>query len=215
MAMDIPKDHKAALSHHFETERVRYFQEKRSHYLAVDGIYGPQTAAALDTYIAKEFPGAPVSPSIAKALESALLDVGQHEVPMGSNNGPYVEALRYEIGLPRLGGGEWCAVFVSVHCTRAGIPIASRGAPGIVRAMIALPGGREVKISDIKPGFVGLALRKRGATTHHVQMFRAYHEDGRGVRIQHVGGNEKHKVDTRHWVPSEFFEGVIQVATYG
>lgn len=213
--MSIPKNHKAALFHFSETERVRYFQRGQDD-LVEDGIYGPKTAAALDRYIADEFPSEPsepCEPSLRKAFESALLDVGQHEVPMGSNNGPYVESLRLEADLPRLdhstSGGQWCAVFQTVHCGRAGVSVSSRGARAIVNQLIALPRGREVSIDEIGDGFVGLALLGRG----HVQIFIAYQTE-QGLRIQHVGGNEKHRVVTKHHTPEEFFKDVVKVGTY-
>ena len=83
--------------------------------------------------------------------------------------------------------------------------------------MIALPRGREVDIEDIGVGFFGMALRERGLfrgkRTHHVQCFRYFATD-KGPRIEHVGGNESHRVKSAIWKPAKFWKGVIQVATY-
>lgn len=211
--MPIPKNHKAALFNYSETERVRYFQEGWGNGLVVDGIYGDMTAAALDDFIAGEIDAPCGSTMIAAAFKSAKADVGEHEVPMGSNNGPYVEGLRDEVDLPRLAGGEWCAVFQSVHLYRSGIQAKSRGATGVCRAMINLPKGREVDIADIDAGFYGVAVRKRGRTTHHVQIFRAFMVNG-ALMIEHVGGNEHHSVETKVWKFKKFFKGVTLIGTY-
>ena len=210
--MSIPKHHIAALFNYSETERVRYFQEGWG--INVDGDYGPETAGALDDYIAGMVPDAPDTPHIEQAFWNAKHDVGQHEVPMGSNSGPYVEYLRVKAKLPGLAGGEWCGVAQTVWCNDAGIRVSSRGAPGIVRGIIALPKGREVDIEDIGDGFFGMALRKRGRNKHHVQIFRTFEVNG-VLMVEHVGGNERHAVRSETVKAGKFFKGIIQVATYG
>lgn len=157
-------------------------------------------------------------PPMLVAWESAFADVGKREDPLGSNGGYYVDSLRKLVRLFRKAGGEWCAVFISAHLFLAGIFAKSRGAPGVVRALAKLPLGRYVDIDDIEPGFIGICYRVRGRTrlgrrTHHVQFLRAFETD-EGMRIQHVGGNEHHRVETRIWLPKEFFKGVVKVATY-
>lgn len=192
---------------------MRYFQEWWGG-IAIDGDYGPETATALERFIAGEFPPSlPYLPLIEQAFWIAKKDVGEREKPMGSNSGPYVESLRVEARLPRLAGGEWCGVFQTVHCNEAGIHVSSRGAPGIVRGIIALPRGREVDVEDIGDGFFGMALRKRGRNKHHVQIFRAFLVEG-VLMIEHVGGNEKHAVRSETVKAKKFFKGLIQVATY-
>jgi len=195
--MNIPKHH--------EQELLRCFQ--RAYNLNPDGIYGPKTAAVLGWRISY------TSSRMRSAYDSAVADIGKGESPRGSNGGPYVENLRHETGLSRKGGGEWCAVFLSAHLQRAGIDVGSRGAPGLVRLMKALPGGREVSIDAITPGFVGLALRRRGLTSHHVQIFTMRKSTGGNI-ICHVGGNEKHEVRSTIWSPAKFFKGVKKVVTY-
>lgn len=199
--MKIPKQHEQAL--------VRYFQEGHSR-LAADGIYGPKTATALDRYLV---PGSfPMSP-MRRAFLSAMDDVGKGEEPRGSNSGAYVKSLRDQVHLPRRAGGEWCAVFVSAHLNNVGINAKSRGAPGVCRALANLQGGRYVDLHEIGGGFVGLALRKRGALTHHVQMFSVSRGVG-GLVVRHVGGNEKHEVQSKIWSLSGFMKGVKKVVTY-
>lgn len=201
--MKIPKHHEEAL--------VLYFQMDEG--LKEDGIYGPQTAKALDKWIADAEETEPAKQHPLRAVfDSAYEDLGKGEKPLGSNSGPYLEHLRTITDLPRKGGGEWCAVFISAHCQLNGIDIGSRGAPGIVREMAKLANGKEVDIDDIGAGFVGLALRKRGRISHHVQIFRCFMSDN-GLRIHHVGGNEGNRVRSKEWKPKDFFKGVIKVAT--
>lgn len=214
LAVEIPANHKAALFAATESARVRYFQEWWGG-LKVDGIYGEKTAAALDQRIAGEFPDED-TPRMEQAFRNAKYDEGYREQPMGSNGGPYVEGLRIKAKLPRLSPKKlaaWCGVAQTVWCNAAGIPVSSRGAPGIVRGIIALPRGREVDIEDIGDGFFGMALRKRGRGKHHVQIFRAFMVDG-VLMIEHVGGNEKHAVRSETVKAKKFFRGVVQVATY-
>lgn len=213
MSKTIPATHKAALINASEPERIRYFQDFWGG-LKVDGIYGKKTAAALNDFITGKLPNVFNLPRIEVAFWTAKADVGQREKPMGSNSGPYVEGLRIKAELPQLGHGEWCGVSQTVWCNEAGIPVSSRGAPGIVRGIIALPRGREVDIEDIGPGFFGMALRKRpGRNKHHVQIFRTYEKNG-VLRVEHVGGNERHAVRSEDVKALKFFRGVIQVATY-
>lgn len=203
--MLIPKDHEETL--------VAYFQGDHPP-LEVDGKYGPATAAALSKY---ESTDEPDTPRMEQAYWIAKHDVGRHEVPMGSNSGPYVEGLRIKAELPRLSAyryAAWCGVSQTVWCNGAGIPVSSRGAPGIVRGIIALPRGREVDVADIGDGFFGMALRKRlGRNKHHVQIFRAFLVNG-VLMVEHVGGNERNAVRSETVKAKKFFRGVVQVATY-
>ena len=163
-----------------------------------------------------EIPDDDPTPPMQRAWDSAFADVGKREDK--GNTGEYLEYLRKLVGLFRKAGGEWCAVFISAHLFLAGIFAKSRGAPGVVRALARLPRGRYVKIDDIEPGFIGICYRKRGRNrwgkmTHHTQFLRAFMTED-GMRIQHVGGNERNEVRAKIWLPREYFKGVIQVATY-
>ncbi len=204
--MKIPDHHLAALVRHFQAH---------SDSLKVDGIYGPHTAREVQEYIQSNRhspePEGPSSP-IVRAFESALKDVGKGEDPLGSNGGPYVDALREEAGLPQLGNGEWCAVFGTVHLHRAGIMATSRAALGLGRSLEGLERGRRVDVSELGPGFHGLCVRARKGG-RHVQLFRCYTEWG-NLKIQHVGGNERHKVRSAHWDPEDFLKGVEMIVTY-
>lgn len=155
----------------------------------------------------------PSDDPLMDAFNSAMADVGKGEQPRGSNGGPYVEKLRTDTGLPRRGGGEWCAVFVSAHLQRFGLAVGSRGAPGIAKAVEKLPGGRRVTPDELVPGRVYIAVRRRGLTKHHVQMFLVVPTLG-GSMFRHVGGNEKHRVQTRLWQPARFLRGVKKIVTY-
>lgn len=208
---EIPNQHKIALSDASQSARIRYFQEWWGG-LKVDGIYGPKTAAALERYITGE---CPLNISrMLRAFVGAQDDVGVKEQPPRSNSGPEIDGWRIEIDLPQLGRGQWCALLLSVHCTRVGIIIKSRGANGIVNALIALPRGRRVSIEDIGDGFVGMCVRKRwGRNLHHVQIFRAFIVDG-VLMIEHVGGNENGEVKTKIQTAKKFFKGVTKIGTY-
>jgi hypothetical protein len=184
---------------------VRYFQAGNLN-LASDGIYGPLTARELNLAMGHQDP-------MRQAFKTALNDVGRAEVPLGSNGSTFIDALRQETSLPRRGGGEWCAVFVSAHLQRTGLDVGSRGATGICRALEELPGGFSLKPEECETGKVYLALRKRGLLGHHVQFFRITEGVG-GKVVRHVGGNEGHKVKTAVWSTRKFFKGVKKVVGY-
>ena len=127
---------------------------------------------------------------MSAAFDSAMRDVGEREVPMGSNSGPYVDALRAEVNLPRLAGGEWCAVFCSVHMQRVGVMLKSRGARKLVGKLTRK--GRQINYSNLCSGMAGLSLHTRAGGAH-VRMWQCVEEGGELV-INCVGGNEKHQV---------------------
>lgn len=128
---------------------------------------------------------------IASAYESAARDIGEREDPLGSNSGAYVEGLRKEVRLPRLAGGEWCAVFCSAHMRRVGIDIRSRGAKKLVTAMAKE--GRTVTYGDLRPGLCGLSLHKRSGGWH-VRLWRCDEGLDGGLVVSWVGGNERNQV---------------------
>ena len=66
---------------------------------------------------------------------------------------------------------------------------------------------------EVYPGFIGLALKRRGKDKHHVQIFKCYFKDG-DVKIRHVGGNENHRVKSKVWEPADFFSDCLMVVTY-
>ncbi len=208
--MRIPDNHLTAL--------VRHFQAGDDS-LKVDGIYGRRTAGALDRYTADNeasdpYKAFPLQHSMQLMFLSALADEGIVEVPLGSNTGPKLEGWRLEIDLPQRGGGEWCSLFLSVHCMRNGIGAKSRTARGLMRAVLALPGGRAVDPSEIRPGLVGLALKRRDTHSHHIQAFHVYRDIGSDLKVQHVGGNERHRVMSDHWYAADFFRDCLQIVTY-
>jgi hypothetical protein len=137
-----------------------------------------------------ETPPKPLPDPMALAYASAVLDIGEREDPWGSNSGAYVEGLRVESRLPRLAGGEWCAVFCSVHMLRARLDIRSRSARKLVRKLAKQ--GRRVGLADLHPGLCGLSLHRRSGGWH-VRLWRCEEVAGVPV-ICSVGGNERHQV---------------------
>lgn len=146
--------------------------------------------ALFDSFTSTPSPRTTPKDPLAVAYASACLDVGEREDPMGSNSGAYVEGLRAEVKLSRLAGGEWCAVFCSVHVNRGGIAIKSRGAKRLVNKLAKH--GRKVELMDLTPGMCGVSLHKRSGGWH-VRLWRCELDDGELV-IDCVGGNEKHQV---------------------
>jgi len=82
------------------------------HALAIDGVVGPMTWAAL---FAQPVPLviAPCSALAAEAITIAQSQVGVMEQPLGSNRGPQVDQYLRCTGLdPARGSYPWCAAFV-------------------------------------------------------------------------------------------------------
>lgn len=198
---------------------VRYFQEDRGG-LAVDGVWGPKTSAALAEYRRENVVTQATSMGscpLAIAYQSALQDVGKGGDPGSNNASDFLDAIRVEAGLPQLGGGEWCASFLSAHFVRAGLPVRSRSARGLGRALRDYPGGREVELgSETFQVLYALRVSKRGKNLHHVQLCRLYYSWGE-LRWDYVAGNERgdkvrHKTD----LPGEdFTRGLVMAVTLG
>jgi hypothetical protein len=91
-------------------EIVTNFQ--RAHGLDPDGVVGPRTWAAL-------FAPAPAATRDVgeTALRIARGYVGQHEQPLGSNRGPFVDECNRIAGVPA--GSFWCMAFVYRCVTEA------------------------------------------------------------------------------------------------
>jgi hypothetical protein len=147
------------------------------------------------------------------AFESALLDVGEMEVPLGSNGGPYVEGMRIEVDLPQLGDGEWCSLLWSVHLHRAGVPVKSRAARGIVNDLGRY--GRFVRDyrAELVDGFHGLSLHRRGKSSHHVRGFKVYAAPDGVLLVKYVGGNERHRVKSGVVTLEDFIPTLLKVST--
>jgi hypothetical protein len=153
--------------------------------------------------------------SFDPVFDSALLDVGMGEVPLGSNSGPYVESMRVRADLPQRGQGEWCALLWSVHSMENGIDIKHRGAPGIVRELGKV--GRRIprrKLSkELVEGFCGLVLHRRGGSNHHVRGIKVYRSDDGTLMVRWVGGNERHVVKTGVQTLSSYLPTILKAST--
>jgi len=108
--------------------------------IAVDGVFGPETADAVELFQARSvdqhgvplvvdgrvgpmtwaalFGAAPVIEKAGTALQAAVLEVastqvGVMEEPIGSNRGPKVDEYLRSVGInPAAGSFPWCAAFV-------------------------------------------------------------------------------------------------------
>jgi hypothetical protein len=94
--------------------------------LAVDGVVGPITWEVLFGTVAAAATAVSATPSLATAaLGIAVSEIGQMEVPPGSNRGPRVDQYVRAVGLNPAGSFPWCAAFVyfcfSEASTRDGV----------------------------------------------------------------------------------------------
>lgn len=94
------------------------------HALAEDGLIGPATSWALERpngagagFIANGWRCQPMSDArgqVAPVLQWALDQIGEHEVPDGSNRSPNIDRWTGMVGKPAdVPGPPWCAYFVS------------------------------------------------------------------------------------------------------
>lgn len=148
-----------------------------------------------------------------KAYEFALEDVGRGGNGRQNNEGIWLRLIRLATGLPRLAGGEWCAVVVSFWLMRAdsdwGFAVRSRGARKLVRNVLD-KGGQQIHISQMKPGDCAIALYRRGKRLHHVRLIRRNR-----WRWEYVGGNETRKdiVRRRRWLSrKQISKGLLTLA---
>jgi hypothetical protein len=166
---------------------VRLFQS--THHLAVDGIVGPRTLAALkETGTSFIAPGwhvdwPRVRDAVSEVVREAVGDIGIVEDPPGSNAGKSL--LKFSNA-----GQPWCAYAVSHWLGRA-----SCGSPfGILASAYKIWqwGGRHGLIlagTDAPlPGDIGVILR--GDFHGHVFLIVGLHND----RLSTVGGNERNAV---------------------
>lgn len=71
---------------------------------------------------------ADLDPRVRTAIELALADVGEHEIPPGSNRGPVPDRVNGEFGSPL--GSFWCGNFIGHVWKSAGLRLPA--VPGVV-----------------------------------------------------------------------------------
>ncbi|KQP02787.1 CHAP domain-containing protein [Pseudorhodoferax sp. Leaf265] len=98
---------------------VKLFQaqnvDSQGNALVVDGEIGRFTWGALFGVAAATAAPAPSSPLMLQALGVAASQIGQMEVPLGSNRGPMVDLYLKATGVPLTGNPDaraWCMAFV-------------------------------------------------------------------------------------------------------
>lgn len=155
--------------------------------LAVDGIIGPKTRAAIEDYIRDN--DRPLL--LQRAWELALADVGQGGDPGTNNDSAYIRGLRRYCGFPVSRTGSWCAIFASAKGNAAGIPIKSRGAYRYCEKMANHPDGYEIEIDQMEAGQVYLMCWKRRRFETHREAHVAFVKYlGAGI-CEKIGGNER------------------------
>jgi hypothetical protein len=89
------------------------FPDAQGQPLAIDGVIGAITWAALFGPESLPSDAARPAPLVRRALEIARGEIGTREEPPGSNRGPRVDQYLRRVGLdPKAGSFPWCAAFV-------------------------------------------------------------------------------------------------------
>lgn len=136
---------------------VMAFQSSQG--LGADGVVGPKTEAALAhpraVFVAAgwriEAPGG----ALGAVLWDAHADIGKHETPDGSNDGPALAKFR-------TGGQPWCAFAVSTWFEKAGSPFGRIGSVWGIRDWAAKNGKLLAAGDALAPCDVFLILRGGG-----------------------------------------------------
>jgi hypothetical protein len=132
-----------------------------------------------------------------RALAIAAGEVGQAEIPPGSNEGPAIARYRAAVA-GSYGGAPWCAYFVSWAAAQAGAPLGESGEgygaveqihDWAVRTGRLLPAGAVPQLGDI--------VLYGG---RHVGIVEAVNPDGSLTTIE---GNYQNRVGRVHRSPSE------------
>lgn len=132
-----------------------------------------------------------------RALSIAQAQVGQAEVPPGSNDGPSIATYRTATD-GAYAGAPWCAYFVSWAFAQAGMPLGEEGqgygAVEQIRDWAARTGHLIPAGALPQPGDIVLYGGR------HVGIVESVNADG---SLNTVEGNYQHKVSRVHRSPSE------------
>jgi hypothetical protein len=170
----------------FQREHLNHLGEK----LGVDGFIGPQTRWALSI--------ADQHPFRRQAVERALVHIGIHEEPMGSNRGALIDhwLRRCGVFVPKdnrpMPQNAWCAAFVS-YCLSV---------PGYEEVRIAavrdlVKKYTEIPFEETLPGDLGFLLKDDGDTNPNNDMGHVWLLTGRDLltrQTMQIEGNTGNKV---------------------
>jgi hypothetical protein len=169
-------------------QAVRAFQGSRG--LAVDGVVGPRTWAALAAEDASP-PAIDSGPTRLRAevVRQALACVGIRE--QGSNRGPAVEQIQREGG--GRPGDAWCAEFCAAMlgraCRELGVPVPFRISPNVDRIGVeAQAAGRLNDAAQAAPGDLLLLGRAAGGRPDYFHVGIVESSPGGGV-LHTIEGN--------------------------
>ena len=179
----------------------------------IDGKCGPATRDSLEVISAPS----PDDTILQIAWSHASNDIGKGGDGIKNNEGVYLDEIRERTGLPKLGGGAWCAVGISNWLVLAdsalGHAVKSRGAPGLVQNMLDA-GAFEVDPEDMKSGDVAVGLYARGninSRLHHVRMVRL----GLTGLWEGIGANERgDKVNHRDQTEAQLEQRLIKLVRF-
>ena len=177
------------------------------HKITVDGIYGPQTAEAIDLDIFDSVVSQKGSP-----LHQVLQEATAHWYCGGkkgtNNQSPYIDEMRARAGFPD-SDGAWCAIWVSALYSMLAIPIPlSRGAKAITRNTADfldqgdLRYSHTIPVGRVKEGDCGIASWQRGTGWRGHVRFWVF----TGNRFYTLGANEDpgDRVRADSFTPAEF-----------
>jgi hypothetical protein len=132
-----------------------------------------------------------------RALAIATGELGQAEIPPGSNEGPAIARYRAAVE-GSYGGAPWCAYFVSWAAAQAGYPLGEEGQGYGAVEQIHDWGARTGRLLPAgavpQPGDIVLYGGR------HVGLVEAVNPDGSLTTIE---GNYQHRVSRVHRSPSE------------
>ena len=187
------------------TTALRAFQAAHvgpdGHALAEDGIIGPATSWALDHpngagagYIANGWrcSANDARAEVAPVLKWALAQIGEHEIPDGSNRSKLIDVWTGRVGQPpNVPGPPWCAYFVSAAFKQAdgGSPFGVVGSAWKLKEWAAIHGRILGEAASVAPQPGDCFIILRGDNHGHVGIIGARLDTSRLATIEGNCGN--------------------------